>query len=168
MAILAAEWRGVISRSWNSERPLVFAHVVLTKTLGVRRAQEIRARITRRMDLWERGQHTGLVGYADAEGAAREGRASFSSEKEDDAMARSFHETVLLGKLHQAVRRATNQEGGGCLLPDDQCTKTGRPDAEVLWEKHPDMRVPHVQNPACAAFEEYEDVPKTVPLDFTA
>ena len=36
--ILAAEWRGILARSWNSERPLVFAHVVLTKTLGVRRA----------------------------------------------------------------------------------------------------------------------------------
>ena len=29
------------------------------------------------------------------------------------------------------------------------------------------MRVPPVENPACAAFEEYEEVPKTVPLDFT-
>ena len=29
------------------------------------------------------------------------------------------------------------------------------------------MRVPPVENPACAAFEEYEDVPETVPLDFT-
>ena len=29
------------------------------------------------------------------------------------------------------------------------------------------MRVPPVENPACAAFEDYEDVPKTVPLDFT-
>ena len=93
--ILAAEWRGVISRSWNSERTLVFAHVVLTKTLGVRRAREIRARITRRMDLWERGQHAGLVGDAEAEGAARKGRADFSGEEEDDAVARSFHETVI-------------------------------------------------------------------------
>ena len=50
-AILAAEWRGVISRIWNSERPLVFAHVVLTKTLGICRVREIRARITRWMDL---------------------------------------------------------------------------------------------------------------------
>ena len=50
-AILTAEWQGVLGRSWNSERPLVFAHVVLTKTLGVRRARDIRARITRRMDL---------------------------------------------------------------------------------------------------------------------
>ena len=49
-AILAAECRGVISQSWNSERLLVFAHVVLTKMLGVRRSWEIRARITRRMD----------------------------------------------------------------------------------------------------------------------
>ena len=29
------------------------------------------------------------------------------------------------------------------------------------------MRVPPVENPVCAAFEEYEDVPETVPLDFT-
>ena len=29
------------------------------------------------------------------------------------------------------------------------------------------MRVSPGENPTCAAFEEYEDVPKTVPLDFT-
>ena len=29
------------------------------------------------------------------------------------------------------------------------------------------MRVPPVGNPACTAFEEYLNVPKTVPLDFT-
>ena len=132
-AIHAAEWRGVISQSWNSERPLVFAHVVLTKTLGVRQAREIRARITRRMDLWEWDQHVGLVGDAEAEGAARKGRATFSGEEEGNAVAQSFHETVLSGKLRQAVRRATDQEGGGCLLLEDKCTKTGRPVAEVLW-----------------------------------
>ena len=80
-------------------------------------------------------------------------------------MARSFHETVLSGKLWQAVRRATDREGGGCLLPDDQCTKTGQLVVEVLREKNPDMRVPPVENPTCVAFEEYGEVPKTVPLD---
>ena len=55
---------------------------------------------------------------------------------------------------------------GGCLLPDDQCTKTGGQVAEVPWEKHPDMRVPPVESPMCAAFEEYGEVPETVPLDF--
>ena len=119
------------------------------------------------MDLWERGQHAGLLGDAEAEGAAREGRAAFSGEEEDDAVARSFHETVLSGKLRQAVPRATDREGGGCLLLGDQCTKTGRLVADVLREKHLDMCVPPVENPTCAAFEEYEDVPKTVHLDFT-
>ena len=45
--------------------------------------------------------------------------------------------------------------------------KTRRPVEEVLREKHPDMRVPPVENPACASFEEYEEVPEMVPLDFT-
>ena len=82
-------------------------------------------------------------------------------------MARSYHNTVLSGKLRQDVRWATNRYGGGCLPPDDQCTKTGRLVAEVLREKHPGMCVPPVENPACAAFGDYEDVPKTVSLDLT-
>ena len=31
---------------------------------------------------------------------------------EDDAVARSFYETVLSGKLRQAVHQATYREGG--------------------------------------------------------
>ena len=81
-AILDAEWRGVLGRSWNFERPLVFAHIVLTKMLGVRRAQEIRARIMRQMDLWEKGLHAGLVGDAEAEVAANEGRDASGWEEE--------------------------------------------------------------------------------------
>ena len=82
-------------------------------------------------------------------------------------MARGFHETVLSGKLWPAVRWSTDREGEGCLLPDDQCTKTGRLVADVLREKHPDMRVPPVEKPACAAFKKYGDVPETVLLHFT-
>ena len=73
----------------------------------------------------------------------------------------------MSSKLRQAVRRATDREGVGCLLPDDQCTKTGRPVAEVLREKQLDMRVPPMENPMCTVFEEYEEVTETVPLDFT-
>ena len=82
-------------------------------------------------------------------------------------MARSFHKTVLSGKLRQAVCWATDREGGGFLLPGGKCTKTGRPVADVLREKHPDMRVPPLENLACVAFEEHEDVPETVPINFT-
>ena len=51
-SILDAEWQGVLRRTWNSKRPLVFAHVILTKTMGVRRARDIQVRITRCMDRW--------------------------------------------------------------------------------------------------------------------
>ena len=71
MAIMAAEWWEVLGRSWNCERPLVFAHVVPTKTLGVRRAKEIWEPITRWVDVWDRGLYAGLVGDVEAEGASR-------------------------------------------------------------------------------------------------
>ena len=119
------------------------------------------------MDLWKRGLHAGLVRDAKAEGDAREGRASSGGDEEDDAVSLSYHNTVLSGKLRQVVRQATDREAGGCLLPDDQCTKTGRPVAEVLQENNPDMRVSPVENPAFAALEEYGEVPKTVPLEIT-
>ena len=111
--ILNVEWQGVIDRRWNYERPLVFVHVVLTKTLGIRRAQEIGARITRRMDLWERVLHAGLVRGSKSEGAAREGRADSGREEEKEEVARSYHDTVLSGKLRQAIRWATDRERGG-------------------------------------------------------
>ena len=61
VAILAAKWREVLNRSWNSKRPLVFAHIILTKIVCVRRSREIRGRISKRMDFWYRGVHAGLV-----------------------------------------------------------------------------------------------------------
>ena len=51
----------MLDRKWNSERPLVFAHVVLTKTKIDRKAREILARINCQLDLCERGIHAGLV-----------------------------------------------------------------------------------------------------------
>ena len=45
--------------------------------------------------------------------------------------------------------------------------KTGRPVADVLWETHPDIRVLLVGNPTCTDFEEYQEVPEMVPLDFS-
>ena len=42
-----------------------------------------------------------------------------------------------------------------------------RPVKGVLQEKHLDMQVPPAENSTCEAFEEYEDVPETVPLGST-
>ena len=74
--------KGVIDKRWNSEQPLIFTHVVLTKTLGAHKAREIWSRIDRYLDLWERSIHTGLVGDALAEGRAGETRISRSNEKD--------------------------------------------------------------------------------------
>ena len=108
------------------------------------------------MDLWETVIHAGLVGDAKAEGTAREGRSACGGEGEDEEVARSYHDTVLSGKLWQAVHRANDREGVGCLLLDDQCTKTGRPVAEVLREKHLDMCVSPTENLTGTDFKEYE------------
>ena len=51
--LLATEWRGVLKRKWNSERPPVFAHLVLSKILGACKARENLARIDCLLDLWE-------------------------------------------------------------------------------------------------------------------
>ena len=80
-AILDAGWQRFLGRSWNSERTLVFSHVVLTKTLGIRRACDIRGRITRRMDLWERCLQAGFVGDSEVEGADQEVRAASGREE---------------------------------------------------------------------------------------
>ena len=58
--------------------------------MGVRRTREVRSRITRRMDLWERGIHAGMVGDDKAEGDAREGRASSGKEEEEEEVAKDI------------------------------------------------------------------------------
>ena len=103
---------GVTRRSWNSENHLIFAHVTLTKLLGVHRAWEIWYRMSRRMNLWEGGLHAVLVGDAEAVGAAREGMAVCGGEEEDKAITRSYHDTVLPGMMRQAVHYTTDREGG--------------------------------------------------------
>ena len=91
------------------------------------------------MELWRGVLHTVLVGYVEAWGAYRELRESKGGEEEYESISQNYHSAVLLGKLRQTIRQATDREGGGCLLPDDQCTKTGRLFVEVLQEKHTDM-----------------------------
>ena len=61
------------------------------------------------MDLWERGMHAGMVGDAEAEGSAQEDRAASRCKEEYEALAQSYHDTVLSGKLQQAIRRATDR-----------------------------------------------------------
>ena len=44
-----------------------------------------------------------------AKGDAREGRCASVVEEEDEAVGRSYHDTVFFGKLRQAGRPATDR-----------------------------------------------------------
>ncbi len=70
-----------------------------------------------------------------------------------DLVARKFNSMVLDGKLRATVRFATDCDGGGVLLPQDACTKTGRPVMEVLLLQHPDTLILDFEDPHCIAFE---------------
>lgn len=139
VATLAREFQGIISRTWNSERPLVFASVILQTTPGVKRARDIRKRLTHRMDLWDQGKFTALVDDTEAEVMSRHGT---HPEPDADSIARSYNSKVLGGRLRTAVRSLTQRGQGGVLQPDDKCSKSGRPVLEVLRSKHPSGETP--------------------------
>ncbi len=101
----------------------------------------------------------------DIVGEAMRGAGSGRSTTNEDLIARKYNSMVLDGKLRAAVRFATDQGGGGVLLPTDSCTKTGRPVMEVLRSQHPDTRIPDFMDPHCIAFEHYDEVPVEIPMD---
>ena len=55
---------------------------------------------------------------------AREGRVKRRIEEEEYHLVRSFHGTLLLGKLQKAVCQVTDQDRGGCLLLGGVCMNT--------------------------------------------
>ena len=66
-----------------------------------------------------------------------------AQERDEETASRAwFNLKVLNGSTRSAVRNITNQEGGGVVLSDDKCPKTGQLVIEVLWGKHPDLAVP--------------------------
>ena len=165
VSTMAREFTGVRERKWNSERALIFAACVLRKSPGVVRARDIKRRVERRLNLWVDGQYDALV--QDIVGEAMRGVGSGRGTVDEELIARKYNSMVLDGKLRAAVRFATERDGGGVLLPQDACTKTGRPVMEVLLSQHPDTRIPNLEDPNCIAFEQYSEVPVAMPTDCT-
>jgi hypothetical protein len=165
LTILTHEFHQVRERKWNSERPLIFAAVVLQSTPEVRQAKDVRKRLTQRMDLWAQGSFAALCDDTEAEVRSR---TASPRPSDDESQARAFHARVLSGRLRSAVRNITNREGGGVLNPDDNCTKAGRPVLEILREKHPELREPPAVGEKTGAFEPYDSVPTAVPVVITA
>ena len=57
------------------------------------------------MEIWKRGIHVGLTGGVETEGDGREVRSASGGEEEDEVVARGYHNSVLSGKLRQAVHQ---------------------------------------------------------------
>ena len=60
-----------------------------------------------------------------AEDRYQEIRVKRSVEEEENCLERSFHRTVLLGKLRQVVRQYTNREGGGVFYRGTSARRPG-------------------------------------------
>ncbi len=120
---LVREFRGVCERKWNSECALIFTACVLRKSLGVICARDIKHRVERRLTLWIGGQYNALV--QDIVGEAMRGVGSSRDTADEELIAQKYNHMVLDSKLQAAVRFATTHNGGGVLLPQDTCTKTG-------------------------------------------
>ncbi len=123
VSMMAREFTGVRERKWNSECALIFAACVLQKSPGVIRARDIKRRLERRLTLWIGGNYNALV--QDIVGKAIRGVGGGRGTINKDLVARKFNSMVLDGKLRAAVRFTTDRNGGGVLLPQDACTKTG-------------------------------------------
>jgi ribosomal protein L16 Arg81 hydroxylase len=67
-------WQGVRKRKWNSERPLMFAKLILQTTPDVKKSKDVRSRLDLRMELWERGRIRARINDVfTPTGASREG-----------------------------------------------------------------------------------------------
>ncbi len=166
VATLAREFRGVIEWKWNSKRALIFAACVLWKSPGVICTRDIKCRVERRFTLWIGGQYDALV--QDIVGEAMRSVGSGQDTANKELIVLKYNHMVLNGKLRAAVRFAITCDGGGVLLPQDACTKTGRPVIEVLQSQHSNMRIPNLGDSNCIAFVQYNEVPMVLPMDCTS
>ncbi len=118
------------------------------------------------MTLWVGGQYNALV--QDIVGEAMRGEGSGRDTADKELIARKYNHIVLDSKLRATVRFVMACDGGGVMLPQDTCTKTGRSVMEVLQSQHPDTRIPNLGDPDCIAFEHYNEVPTAMPTDCTS
>ena len=165
VATYARELKGVRERRWNSERPLVFLTCILRRRPGCTRSKDIKRRVENRLRLWEEGKYDALV--QDVTNLALNDSGGHHTNAGEEQEARTYNSSVLDGKLRSAFRLLNSSERGDVLGPEDKCTKTGVPVLQVLQAKHPDQRVPDLQDPDNIAFRAYPEIPDPIPIDCT-
>jgi hypothetical protein len=138
-------WVGVIQHCWNSERPLVFQAVILCRVRKISQFHDVKSIIWGWLDAWDAGRYVALVkeveeANLDSGGGGR--RVDVQHQDNATSLARRYNAMVHGGKVHAAVWMVTNRGAGGPHCPHNLDSKSGRPVIDVLWDKHPDCRVP--------------------------
>ena len=158
---IAAIFRGIRNREWNSERLIVYPAVILYKAAGITASKDIRAKIESRMKLWNEGRFNALLEDVEVEARLRRGPRR---EKTTEEVDRDFNARVLSGHLRSPVRGITQRDGGNVISADGTCSKSGLPVLEVLRAKHPAPREPTSIGIEGGTFETYDSIPVTIPL----
>ena len=96
------------------------------------------------------------------------GKGGKRKKETEDTVTRVYNSTFMSGKIRQAVRKATDREGGLVRRIHDKYSKTGLPIIKVIRQKHPATRITDYSN------EKYEckratilEPPQTVPVQCT-
>ena len=148
---------------------MVFIRTVLAKTPGLKKSEDIRARLLRRMYHWTDGQIGVLVEDTCGAGKSRGACAGKISERDKEESAEmAYDRKVKAGHIQEAVHQATDRGKGGLLSVNSTDSKTGKLLIEVLKEKHPDLQEVDLRHPECSVFEYYHTRPKVLPLDVTS
>ena len=157
---LDKELKGIKSRNWNSERVTIFTMVILQKNREVKRAKDIKNRISHRLDSWERGDYDMLVQTTerDMQTFLRANQGTTTSEQR----YKIFNNIAMSKGTRAALNYIANSEKGGVLMPDDIDEKTGMLVKDALEAKHPDSRDPDVSH-----WEEYDETPAFIDIDIT-
>ena len=160
ISALTRELNGVIERSWNAEKFIVFSSVILQRSPDAKRARDIRRRIENRLEAWAQNKFDMLV-----QDTVRTSKSLISRKKRgmsEEQVSKTYTRLVLQGKLRSAVRFVTERDQGGLLDGDDIDVKSGLPVHQVLESKHPDAMIPEI-----GALEHYDSVPEMLDLDVT-
>ncbi len=126
-------WVGVVQHRWKLEQTLVFQVVILNPVCGINWFHNVKPISWGWLDAWDAGRFVALVKEVEEANLDTGGGVGLMRIqcKDTTLLARRYHNMVLGGKVHAAVRMATNRSAGGY-------SKSGHPIIVVLCEKHPD------------------------------
>ena len=144
---LTQEVSHLSSGNYPSDRVIVFSSVILQRDRMVRKGQDVRRVLARRLSMWSNADYDLLV----QEAIRCDKSLKYKHKFDDDEshLVSVFTKLMLQGKVRAAVRWISEHSKGNVLLPSDQ-TEIQGPQGDIikvsvleaLKMKHPDSKIP--------------------------